>query len=306
VTGLAVWKGHGTENDFVLIADLDGELDLTESLVRALCDRHAGIGADGVLRVVRSVNEPAARGMAEVAPFFMDYRNADGSIAEMCGNGVRVFMRYLQQAGLAGPRAAIATRGGIRQTWLAAEGVDDVPITVAMGQARLLDLAPAVATDNAAHESSAPLTGIAVEVPNPHVVVDIATMPELAALDLSRPPLVQPALPHGQNVEFTVQRGPRHLAMRVHERGVGETRSCGTGICAAVVAASVRAGIGADGSLWQVDVPGGSCQVRWQPDGELLLTGPAVLVAEIELSAGWVAAASNDLAPAAGAELGTD
>ena len=97
---LTYLKGHGTENDFLVLPDLDGTLTLTPELVARLCDRRAGLGADGVLRVVPSELEPEAAGSAEQARWFMDYRNADGSIAEMCGNGVRVYARYLVEAGL--------------------------------------------------------------------------------------------------------------------------------------------------------------------------------------------------------------
>jgi diaminopimelate epimerase len=127
--------------------------------------------------------------------------------------------------------------------------------------------------------------GVAVEMPNPHVVVPVRGRAELDALDLSRPPKIEPSRPDGQNVEFVVRVGPRHLAMRVHERGVGETRSCGTGICAAVVAAD---GAGPDGSTWQVDVPGGTCRVTWLTDGSIQLAGPAVIVGEIELDPAWL------------------
>jgi diaminopimelate epimerase len=133
-----------------------------------------------------------------------------------------------------------------------------------------------------------PRAGIALEIPNPHVVVPLETPEQLAALDLGRPPLVEPPLPHGQNVEFVVRRGDRHLQMRVHERGVGETRSCGTGICAVAVATAEADGVGADGVPWRVDVPGGTCEVVWLPDGEVELTGPAVLVAEIEVDDEWL------------------
>jgi diaminopimelate epimerase len=128
----------------------------------------------------------------------------------------------------------------------------------------------------------------ALEIPNPHVIVAVATPAVLADLDLSRPPLVEPALPHGQNVEFAVRTGPRRLQMRVHERGVGETRSCGTGICAVAVATAAADGVGADGRPWQVDVPGGSCEVVWRRDGEVELTGPAVLVAQVEIDDDWL------------------
>jgi diaminopimelate epimerase len=275
-----VLKGHGTENDFVLLPDLDGAIPLTPDLVRVLCDRHAGIGADGVLRVVRSENAEDAKEFAADAEFFMDYRNADGSLAEMCGNGIRVFLRYLQRVGLVEQSAAVATRGGIVRVQSGADGA----ISVHMGRPRVLADRP-VATA----APLAPRAALAtVRMPNPHVVVGV-TPDELQSLDLTRPPAVAPALPDGQNVEFVATLGARHVRMRVHERGVGETRSCGTGICAAVVAAATAAGDDADGSTWRVDVSGGSCRVIWHPDGAIELVGPAVIVAEIELDEGWLA-----------------
>jgi diaminopimelate epimerase len=283
---VTVVKGHATGNDFVVLDDRDGEFELSPQLVRALCDRHTGIGADGVLRVVRSALDPAAAAMAPQAPYFMDYRNADGSVAEMCGNGVRLFLRYLQSAGLAGDETAVATRGGVRRAWSEPDG----QITVEMGRAERLGARPSVVPRGSAQS----WTGTAVLVPNPHVVVALQSADEVAALDLSAPPTVTPPLPDGQNVEFIASLAPNHLVMRVHERGVGETRSCGTGICAAVVAAA-----GLDASIdqvWQVDVPGGACQVRWNAAGDLLLTGPAEIVGEIELSASWLAAADAQLA----------
>jgi diaminopimelate epimerase len=217
----------------------------------------------------------------------MDYRNADGSFAEMCGNGARVFLRYLQLLGLVGAKANIATRGGVRRAWLEEDG----QITVEMGTAQLLAAAPTVTP----YGASVAFTGVALELPNPHVVVLVASTDALAELDLTRSPAVEPPLPYGQNVEFVVRVGPRHLVMRVHERGVGETRSCGTGICAAVVAVAGGAEVntGGDDTGWQVDVPGGSCHVRWQAGGELLLTGPAVLVGSVELSEQWLMTAGR-------------
>jgi diaminopimelate epimerase len=274
-------KGHGTENDFLVLPDLDGELELTPELVRALCDRHAGLGADGVLRVVRSANDPEAKEMAAEAEYFMDYRNSDGSTAEMCGNGIRVLVRYLQRVSLVEGAAAVATRGGVRRVRIRGGG----NVTVDMGLPRVLADRP-VAT--AAPLAATP--GTVLELPNPHVVVPVGSRDVLASLDLTRAPLVEPALPHGQNVEFVVRVSNRHLAMRVHERGVGETRSCGTGLCAAAVATAVADGSGADGTAWRVEVPGGSCEVVWRTDGEVELTGPAVLVAEIEVDDAWLAA----------------
>jgi diaminopimelate epimerase len=280
-----VVKGHGTENDFVVLPDLENAVDLTPALVRALCDRHAGIGADGVLRVVRSENAPEAKKMALDAPFFMDYRNADGSVAEMCGNGVRVFLRYLQRAGLVESSAAVATRGGIKR--VLADG--DGNVTVYIGRPRILAdrrVAPA------APLGPRPAAAV-IEMPNPHVVVWVDSAEELAGLELHRAPVIEPPLPHGQNVEFVLRTGERHVTLRVHERGVGETRSCGTGICAVAVAAAIDSGVENDGVPWRVDVPGGTCTVVWRPDGEILMTGPAVLVAEIELDEAWLAAVTG-------------
>ena len=273
---LHVIKGHGTENDFVIVPDFDGALELTPQLVRALCDRHSGIGADGVLRVVRSENARGRAAGSAQGPYFMDYRNADGSSAEMCGNGVRVFVRYLQAVGLVRDSVAVATRGGVKHTWLTDEG----DVVVDMGLPRILADRP-VAT---AAPSLAAI-GVAIELPNPHVVVSVASVAELKALDLTRPPAIEPERPDGQNVEFVVREGPRRLRMRVHERGVGETRSCGTGICAAVVA---QPDAQPDGSAWRVEAPGGACQVTWNTDGAVHLRGPAVLVGEIELDPTWL------------------
>jgi diaminopimelate epimerase len=276
---MKVFKGHGTENDFVVLPDLDAVVSLSPSLVRALCDRHAGIGADGVLRVVRTklITEPDVRDQADDAEYFMDYHNADGSIAEMCGNGVRVFAHYLQHAGLINGPTAIATRGGVKRVTFAGD-----EISVDMGPSRIRIEKPSV--------TAVGLTGdypsLALDMPNPHVVVELDDETLLGDLDLSHAPIVTPALPEGQNVEFVVRTGENRLRMRVHERGVGETRSCGTGICAAVEAV---AGDTAGEGEWLVDIPGGTCRVGWTATGAVVLTGSAVLVAEIAVADDWLA-----------------
>jgi diaminopimelate epimerase len=155
-------------------------------------------------------------------------------------------------------------------------------VSVEMGQPRILADRPVVTA-----APLAPLLALgAVRMPNPHVVVRVPDVATLDSLDLSRPPDVDPPSPDGQNVEFVVLVGPRHLRMRVHERGSGETRSCGTGICAAVVAVAAADGPGPDGTPWRVDVPGGTCTVAWDDDS-ITLTGPAVILAEIELDEQW-------------------
>ncbi len=245
-------KGHGTENDFVVLPDPDGALALTDAQVQRLCDRRAGIGGDGVLRVVRSVHVSEADPSAE---WFMDYRNADGSVAQMCGNGVRVYARYLVDSGLVAPgRLRLATRGGVKEVDVPAAG----DVTVDMG-------APVVGERFALDGYEA----TAVDMGNPHAVVQVASVSALGVLAPSRLDL---------NVEYVEQLGPGRLRLRVHERGVGETRSCGTGACAAVVATVLQTGEDR-GIPYAVGVPGGQLVVTWRADDHLLLAGPAVLVA---------------------------
>ncbi|MEU3919652.1 diaminopimelate epimerase [Streptomyces sp. NPDC029004] len=280
---IAFLKGHGTENDFVIVPDPDNAIDLPASTVARLCDRRAGVGGDGVLHVVRSAAHPEARAMAGEAEWFMDYRNADGSIAEMCGNGVRVFARYLQRAGLVEEGdLAVATRGGVKKVHLAkAESVNGATvgdITVSMGRAQFPREGVTVTVDG----HSWPARN--VNMGNPHAVAFVEDLDH--AGDLFREPPYSPAsvYPDGVNVEFVVDRGERHVAMRVHERGSGETRSCGTGACAVAVAAARRDGL--DPSVtgapvaYTVDLPGGRLVITEHPDGEIEMTGPAVIVAE--------------------------
>ncbi|HZF89468.1 diaminopimelate epimerase [Streptomyces sp.] len=286
-TRIAFLKGHGTENDFVIVPDPENALDLSPAAVAALCDRRAGIGGDGLLHVVRSAAHPEAKEMAAEAEWFMDYRNGDGSIAEMCGNGVRVFARYLQHAGHATEGdLAVATRGGVKTVHVAKEG----DVTVGMGKALLPEGDVTVSVG----ERSWPARN--VNMGNPHAVAFVDDLAE--AGDLLTPPPFSPAAayPDGVNVEFVVDRGPRHVAMRVHERGSGETRSCGTGACAVAVATARRDG--ADPTTtgtpvtYTVDVPGGRLVITERPDGEIEMTGPAVIVAEGEIDGEWLAGAA--------------
>jgi len=271
--GIPFLKGHGTENDFVLLPDLDATLDLTAARVRALCDRRAGLGADGVLRVVPSkAVEDADDGL-----WFMDYRNADGSIAEMCGNGVRVFARYLTDTDLVQEREfTIGTRAGTRAVTVAGGAGGDV--TVEMGPAR-------VTGTSLATVAGGTVAGVAVNVGNPHLVCEVEDAEKLASLDLTVPPTYDPAVfPDGVNVEFVVVEAPDRLRMRVHERGVGETRSCGTGTVAAVT--GILFGRGEKHGAATVDIPGGRVRVTVEPGGSTL-SGPAVFVARGELDQAW-------------------
>ncbi|WP_406374757.1 diaminopimelate epimerase [Streptomyces sp. NBC_00647] len=285
-TRIAFLKGHGTENDFVIVPDPENVIDLPPAAVAALCDRRAGIGGDGLLHVVRSAAHPEAQHMAAEAEWFMDYRNGDGSVAEMCGNGVRVFARYLQRAGyVVEGDAAVATRGGVKTVHVAKNG----DVTVGMGKALL----PGGEVTVSVGERSWPARN--VNMGNPHAV---AFVDDLAhAGDLYTPPPFTPesAYPDGVNVEFVVDRGPGHVALRVHERGSGETRSCGTGACAVAVAAARRdnadPAVTGTPATYTVDVPGGRLVITERADGEIEMTGPAVILAEGEIDAEWLEAA---------------
>ncbi|GGL26553.1 diaminopimelate epimerase [Phycicoccus endophyticus] len=278
---LAVTKGHGTENDFVLVPDLDGALGLSPARAAWLADRRAGLGGDGVIRVVPTerAEESAVRDQAGVARWFMDYRNADGSAAEMCGNGTRVFAEYLRREGLeSADEFVIATRAGAKQ--VRREGGQ---WTVALGPWRLVDpvTADRDGSDARVHIGDGePFSALSVDLGNPHTVVALPEGVDLAGLDLGRAPLVRPAPAEGTNVELVRPIGPGHVAMRVHERGVGETRSCGTGACAAAVATSFWAGSLDTGATWRVDVAGGRLTVHLLPGHGVELAGPAVLVAD--------------------------
>lgn len=286
---VAFTKGHGTGNDFIIIADPDGALDLTAEQVAVLCDRNFGVGADGILRVVRSTAIAEGRAALDEEPdaeWFMDYRNADGSLAEMCGNGIRVFAHYLVRSGLAtiepGSTLPIGTRAGVRDVTRSVTGYQ-----VDLGRWKLSGDDPLVRTDGL------PVTrpGLGIDVGNPHVVVAVASDVELASLELHRPPSLEPELPAGANVEFVVpgeplvRDGVGHVRMRVFERGVGETLSCGTGVAATALAVRYWAGDKAP-DHWQVEVPGGTLGVRMfaAEDGEhVALSGPAQLVFQGEV-----------------------
>ncbi len=308
---LHVTKGHGTQNDFVLLDDRDARVDLSATLVRELADRRAGVGGDGVIRVVASEHVPegvAALAQEPAARWFMDYRNGDGSVAEMCGNGVRVFAAYLERLGLwdaADGELALGTRAGVRRVRrvpVPAGVGDDVWYAVDMGPWHLPGGPEAARAGADAEVAVAGLdvarAGLSVDVGNPHVVLALRDDVELTAADLTRAPQVSPLPANGTNVELVVPLGETEapdgslvgrVRMRVHERGVGETRSCGTGACAAALAVRTWAGTGAP-DVWLVDVPGGTVRVSVLADGHVELAGPAVLVAAADVDLAALAA----------------
>lgn len=267
--------GHGTENDFVLLDDPEGALELDTARVAALCDRRSGIGGDGLIRAVRT----SAAGIdapPDAPEWFMDYRNADGSLAEMCGNGVRVFAALLQHAGHVDDDVfAIWTRAGRRDVEVLTR--PDTPaspwmVRVGMGTPTTGTQRRRITVGELVLESTD------VDMGNPHAVAFLPAGEPLEQLDLTRRPAVDPDPADGTNIELVCLRGERHVALRVYERGVGETRSCGTGVAAVAVAAAQRTG-DTSGRPWTVDVPGGRLEVGFLPDGTVTLTGPAMLVA---------------------------
>jgi diaminopimelate epimerase len=270
VTEYSFVKGHGTENDFVLVPDANGKHELSPEQVTRLCDRRSGIGGDGVIRVVRTdaTQDPAAVAARGEATWFMDYRNSDGSLSEMCGNGIRVLGHFLVTHADVDPRnpLPIATRAGTKTLTFDAD-----TITVDMGT-------PQVLGETTVRVGERELRATHVSMGNPHAVAFVDDLAE--AGELREPPGHDDATyPDGVNVEFVARRGDHHVAMRVHERGSGETRSCGTGACAVMVAAAVADG--AERSTpYTVDLPGGSLQIVWTEDDRILMTGPAVLTAE--------------------------
>jgi diaminopimelate epimerase len=281
-------KGHGTGNDFVLVLDAEGALSLSKTQIAKICNRHFGIGADGLIRVVKSESLPEGKALLLEEPnavWFMDYYNADGSAAEMCGNGIRVFAKYLLDRGLAeiidGGTLPVGTRDGVKDITKSATG-----FAVDLGRWRL------------EAESLVEVSGLdvprpaqGIDVGNPHAVVALASDDELSKLRLEDAPTIDPAPANGANVEFVVpkepmvQQGVGHISMRVFERGAGETLSCGTGIAAAALATRYWAGAGAP-NQWQVSVPGGVVGVRMfaAEDGEHVgISGPAQLTFDGEL-----------------------
>jgi diaminopimelate epimerase len=275
-------KGHGTGNDFILILDRAGQYALSELEIAELCDRNFGIGADGVIFVVETQHSAEVSHLLDEEPsakWFMDYRNADGSKGEMCGNGARVFARFLLENKLAelfdGSTLPIATRAGIKDITQTANG-----FAVDLGRWKVSS--DEVLVRAAGLQVARP--ALSINIGNPHVVVALADLDELEALDLTKAPVLDPEPIDGANVEFVVldepliKDGVAGITMRVFERGVGETLSCGTGIAAAAIA--IRDYAGNTQNFWRVKVPGGEVGVRIFPteEGEHAgISGPAEL-----------------------------
>ncbi|WP_407657287.1 diaminopimelate epimerase [Kocuria tytonis] len=297
LTGTRVTKAHGTGNDFVVYTDADGSRDVSPDTVAAVCDRHMGLGGDGLIRAVRSRHLPEGQRLLERHPdaeWFMDYRNADGSVAQMCGNGVRVFVDHLVREGLVtlprGARLRIGTRAGVRTVARTSSGyaVDMGPWSFSHG-----DTARERGSDCVVSAAglTVPRPAVSIDIGNPHTVVALSEGEKLDGLDLHAAPTVDPLPADGTNVEFVVpldhdDSDLGRLEMRVHERGVGETHSCGTGACAAAAATRFWGGPESP-DRWFVQVPGGVLSVTFvpAPDGteHVVLAGPVRVVATAEL-----------------------
>ena len=300
LAGLTLTKGHGTGNDFIFLTDENAEIALTPELVARVCDRHFGIGADGFIRAARSTASRASQKLLEEHPdavWFMDYRNGDGSIAEMCGNGVRAFVEYLRAEGLieleVGETVKIGPRAGVKTVARTEEGyaIDMGPWSFIHGEAAREGGEDCLVS---ARGLKTPRAGLSISMGNPHTVVMLGSDGKLDGLDLHSLPQVNPAPVNGTNVEFVVPvdldvESGAHVGairMRVHERGVGETLSCGTGACAAAAATRFWGGEEAPDE-WLVHVPGGTLAVTFVlgPDDleHVVLAGPAQMVATVVL-----------------------
>jgi len=283
---LSFSKYQGTGNDFVMLVDLDDERSLTPRQISAVCDRRTGIGADGVIRVVRTDRDDA--------PFFMDYANADGSRAEMCGNGIRCVGVLLHERGLiADASVDVLTRAGIKHLTVHPDGDGRARrVTVGMGipnftRAAIPMRGPAWETflgQPFEIGDDLTMTASALSMGNPHLVVFVDGDPATVHVAHIGPRLERhEAFPEHTNVEFAyVHDGVIHA--RVWERGIGETMACGSGACAVLVAAN-EAGLVSSRAV--VSFPGGDIEVERRDDGEVLLTGDAVPVFEgsVELEA---------------------
>src|SRR5581483_11839380 len=279
---LRVWKYHGTGNDFVLLVDLAGVRPLNPGVVSALCDRRVGVGADGVIRVTRS----------DDGAFFMDYWNADGSVAEMCGNGIRCLGKLVYEHGLTDlTELDVGTRAGVRHLTLHLDGRTVRAVTVGMGPPSFTRAEIPMAGPPDGRFQLEPFEAggrtfkaTAVSMGNPHLVLFADEDPATIDVRAIGPSIERHELfPERTNVEFVaVEDGG--LTVRVWERGVGETMACGTGACAALVAAN-EAGLVARRA--NVRFPGGVLDVERGP-AEVLLTGPAERVFEASLDAEWL------------------
>jgi diaminopimelate epimerase len=300
--GMDYTLAHGTANDFVVLADLDDRIELSATLARALSDRRRGLGADGVLRL------GAPR--SSDADVFMDHRNADGTTARMCGNGVRVVAKHLLDHGLlasagAGPDVVrVGTRSGVKLVRVVERHADGTVAEVAVDMG-LPVLSPSQVPFRADDEDAvlhrislddpALVTALGkdsvevavVSMGNPHAVLSVEDVDTAPVAGLGAWLGGHARFPEGANVGFAQILGRDAIRLRVNERGVGETAACGTGACGAVVVLQRQGLVDAEVA---VHLPGGTLTVAHAAGGTVMMTGPAVEVAHGVLDESWSSA----------------
>lgn len=271
--GAPFLKGHGAGNDFIVLDATTGGLNPSAKAVEVLCDRRKGIGADGILRLA-----PASEFNVTDANYFMDYRNSDGSLGQTCGNGLRVVARFLVEQGYEQAGSfQIGTRAGTVTAHVAPDDTNFENIAINMGTFAQLNRDLTVSTETGSWQASG------IESPNPHAVSIVGSIWDAGSL--SDYPSVTPdgTFPDGVNFEFVEPKSPTHIAMRTHERGVGETLACGSGSCAAAQVWAIKNGLEPGWSV-QVDLLGGTVFVDQDLTGSLILRGGAQIVATGNIS----------------------
>ena len=262
-------KWHGIGNDFVMVADPHDKVSLDPEQVKAICDRRFGVGADGVIRVA----------FADDADLFMDYVNSDGTLGEMCGNGIRCLALFAKAEGLIHKdELRVSTRAGIKTVTI----LDDGLVRVDMGPPIFAPAELPMKWDGAdALDAKVEVEGEMIEVTalsmgNPHAVIFVDD-PKSAPVATLGPVIEQlDVFPNGANVEWAHVDSPDHVTMTVWERGSGRTLACGTGACAVAVAAKL---VGGANDRVVVSLPGGDLDVEWagslDKEASVFMTGPA-------------------------------
>lgn len=257
-------KHHGLGNDFLVLIDLDDDTPIDADLARLVCDRHRGVGADGLIHVSSG---------RDGAALTMDLRNSDGSSAEMSGNGMRCLVQAALMAGVA-PAASftVATDGGVRDV---SHRIGDRPgeswVSVDMGPTAPAEVAP----DTIRHQL-VPHKTATIDIGNPHVVMLVDDPAEIDVAGLGA--AYEAQFPSGANVEWLAPTGDASITMRVWERGAGVTQACGTGACASARAAHEWGLVGPE---VKVTMPGGTVEVSL--GDTVVLSGPATFIGAVEL-----------------------
>ncbi|HEX8550891.1 MAG TPA: diaminopimelate epimerase [Abditibacteriaceae bacterium] len=290
-------KMHGLGNDFVMVDCLDSVPNIDfERLAEAVCDRHFGIGGDGLILILPD----------DEANFRMRMWNPDGSESEMCGNGIRCFGKYLFDAGKVSGEVSVATTKGLQRIEIKAEdskpGDATVSVRVDMGVPRLQrneipmtlvegqfggDTQQVV--DQPLDVDGTPYRITAVSMGNPHAVIFVEDVESVPLKELGLQIEHHAAFPERTNAHFVQVLGPNKLWMRTWERGAGDTLACGTGACSVLVAAVLNNKLGAGERRALVHLPGGDLEIEWSTNNHVFMTGPATTVFSGELDKNWLA-----------------